>query len=311
MPRLNMDGSSYLREHEDRLAWIMGSSRSGSTWLLRMLRRLPAVVGVDDPHLGHHLGVWRPAPIAWATATQRPELTTLTELKLDKPDYFFSERYRDAWMPQLRELVRARFGAQLEDRCPGGVNRPALVVKEPGSHAAETIFEAFPRSRLIFLLRDGRDVVDSWIDAYQRGSWAIDEGAFAVAPEGRLALVEWLSSVWSYRARAVGKAFDERARGDRLLIRYEDLLADPAHELGRICAMIDVEASADELRAIAERHSFANVDDAKRGEGQEVRAAAPGSWRHNLTPDEGRAMAEIMGAELAAFGYRAEPAAAA
>jgi len=51
-----------------RLAWIFGSSRSGSTWLLRMLSQLERVVPIDDPHLGHHLGVWRPIPLAWATS---------------------------------------------------------------------------------------------------------------------------------------------------------------------------------------------------------------------------------------------------
>ena len=298
-----MRHAGYLSDNERELAWIMGSSRSGSTWLLRMLRELRAVVGVDDPHLGHHLGVWRPAPIAWATATDRPELTTLNELKREKADYFFSDDYKDAWLPPLRDLIRTRFEAQIEERCPEGVERPVLVVKEPGSHAAELIFEAFPASRLIFLLRDGRDVVDSWIDAYQRGSWAIDEGAFAVAPEGRLALVEWLSSVWAYRARAVGAVFARRDESDRILIRYENLLAEPARELERICETIGVRPEPGELAAIAERHAFSNVDDAMRGEGQEIRAAEPGSWRHNLTPDEGRAMEEIMGAELTAFGY--------
>lgn len=301
-----MDGAGYLREHETRMAWIMGSSRSGSTWLLRMLRELRAVVGVDDPHLGHHLGVWRPAPIAWATATERPELTTLTELKREKDDYLFSDRYRDVWMPALRDLVRARFGAQLADQRDPDASGPVMVIKEPGSHAADLIFDAFPRSRLIFLLRDGRDVVDSWIDAYQRGSWAIDEGAFAVAPEGRLALVEWLASVWAYRARAVGRAFEGREPDARIMVRYEDLLADPAGRVASICELIGVEADGDELSSVAERHAFTNVDDRQRGEKREIRAAAPGSWRQNLTPDEGRAMEEIMGAELEAFGYRTE-----
>src|SRR5918998_4204719 len=114
----------YLTDHEEQLVWIMGSSRSGSTWLLRMLRELPAVVGVDDPHLGHHLGVWRPAPIAWATAVERPELTTLNELKREKDDYFFSDHYKDSWMPALRELVRTRFGAQLESCRPAAGGRP-------------------------------------------------------------------------------------------------------------------------------------------------------------------------------------------
>ena len=54
---------------EDHLAWIFGSSRSGSTWLLRMLSSLDAVVPIDDPHLGHHLGVWRPISLAGARAS--------------------------------------------------------------------------------------------------------------------------------------------------------------------------------------------------------------------------------------------------
>jgi hypothetical protein len=309
MAAAEMVGARYLRESEHRIAWIMGSSRSGSTWLLKMLCELPALVGIDDPHLGHHLGVWRPQPIAWATATQRPELKTLTDLKRDKPDFFFSDRHRDAWLPALRDLIRARFGAQLEEQSVTG--SPRLIVKEPGSHAAELIFDAFPGSRLIFLVRDGRDVVDSWMDAYQRGSWAIEEGAFAVAPEGRVALVEWLSSVWAYRTRAVATVFGELPDNARILVRYEDLLGSPAHELARICDMLELEADPGELAATAARHAFDSVDDAERGEGREIRAAAPGSWRRNLHQDERRAMEEIMSAELSALGYRIEYAAAA
>jgi hypothetical protein len=74
---------------EQQLTWIFGSSRSGSTWLLRMLSELEGVVPIDDPHLGHHLGVWRPIPLAWATVDgDLPELTTLLELKAQEPGYF-------------------------------------------------------------------------------------------------------------------------------------------------------------------------------------------------------------------------------
>jgi hypothetical protein len=91
------------------LAWIFGSSRSGSTWLLRMLSELERVIPVDDPHLGHHLGVWRPIPLAWATAKDPPKLGTLADYKRQKRDYLFSDSYRDVWMPQLRGLIGARF----------------------------------------------------------------------------------------------------------------------------------------------------------------------------------------------------------
>src|SRR5262249_54703061 len=161
-----------------RLAWIFGSSRSGSTWLLRMLSELERVVPSDDPHLAHHLGVWRPIPLASATAKNPPKLGTLANYKRRNRDYLFSDRYRDDWIPKLRELISARFEAQAgEDLADAGdVDRPIVVVKEPGSHAADTIMELFPESSLIFLLRDGRDVVDSWLDAYRDGSWATEEG---------------------------------------------------------------------------------------------------------------------------------------
>src|SRR5215216_8110349 len=75
------DNGFSLARSEDRLVWIFGSSRSGSTWLLRMLSELDDAVAIDDPHLGHHLGVWRPIPLAWATADHDPELTLLNDIK--------------------------------------------------------------------------------------------------------------------------------------------------------------------------------------------------------------------------------------
>src|SRR5687768_3629581 len=106
-PGRSRQGSATL--DEDRLVWIMGSSRSGSTWLMRMVAELDGTVAIDDPHLGHHLGVWRPIPLAWAAASERPELVTLDELKRDRPGYFFAERYADTWRPLLRELIAGRF----------------------------------------------------------------------------------------------------------------------------------------------------------------------------------------------------------
>ena len=103
-------------EIDPRIAWIFGSSRSGSTWLLRMLSDLKGVVPVDDPHLGHHLGVWRPIPLAWAACEDPPELATLLDVKADEPGYFFADRYRDAWWDPLRLLIRARFEAQAPPR---------------------------------------------------------------------------------------------------------------------------------------------------------------------------------------------------
>lgn len=295
---------------EDRLAWIFGSSRSGSTWLLKMLSDLEGVVPVDDPHLGHHLGVWRPIPLAWAACDEPPELSTLLDVKAEESGYFFAERHREAWWEPLRELIAARFEAQAPE---AGVadheQAAAFVVKEPGSHVAPFLAELFPESKVIFLLRDGRDVVDSWLDAYSDGSWAIPGGAFPVNDEGRIPLIRWLSEVWAYRSRAVKQAYDARAEGDRIQIRYEELRGETEACMERICAMVGIDA--DRVPEVVEAHRFEKLPRAKRGRRSFTRQARPGGWRDNLSLAEQKAMHEAMGDALVEFGYAVdEPLAA-
>jgi hypothetical protein len=288
---------------EDRLVWIFGSSRSGSTWLLRMLSELDDAVTIDDPHLGHHLGVWRPIPLAWATADRDPQLTLLNDIKRDKPSYFFNERYRDVWEPALRELIVARFDAQARDRAAGRTRNPLVVVKEPGSHIADLLMSLFQRSQMIFLLRDGRDVVDSWLDAHRPGAWALEEGAYPVAHEGREALIRWQASVWTYRTGVVLRAYQAHDPERRVLVRYEDLLRDPARELGRICARFGIRVVPARLREIAHTHAYDRVPSDEKGASKEIRAASPGGWQRHMTPAEQRAMYEVMGERLVEVGY--------
>jgi hypothetical protein len=299
--------SFSLSEHEDRLVWILGSSRSGSTWLLRMLSSLDGVVGIDDPHLGHHLGVWRPIPLAWSTSEESPELGLLSDVKRDKPDYFFSDRYRDRWMPALRDLIGARFGAQIDASMDDDDDVPLTVVKEPGSQIASWITELFPASRLIFLVRDGRDVVDSWLDAYSADSWGMEEGMYALASHGRLPFIRWQSAVWRYRIDAVQRAYAAHPQDRRILIRYEELLADPARSLWRLCNELQIDCPPDDLDAVASDHSYESVPSEDKGNGREIRSAKPGGWRTNMSREEIEAMEEIMLPALRRMGYAALP----
>jgi hypothetical protein len=291
---------AQVSNFDERLCWIFGSSRSGSTWLLRMLSELDRVVPIDDPHLGHHLGVWRPIPLAWATEEELPELRTLPDFKRNRRDYFFSDRYRDAWLPALRELIRTRFEAQVEDE---GIDDPIVLVKEPASHVADWLLEIFPHSRMIFLLRDGRDVVDSWLDAYREGSWATQEGAYPLSERGREALIRWQASVWLRRTEVVQHAYAAHDPGRRALVRYEDLRRDPTAELSKICRVLRAHPSQERIDEIVAIASYERVPSAQKGDGQEIRRAKPGCWRESMTPAEQRAMHEILAPKLEELGY--------
>jgi hypothetical protein len=268
----------------------------------------PRVVAIDDPHLGHHLGVWRPISLAWGAAEEIPQLTTLPEVKADHESYFFSERYRDAWEPALTDMISRRFMAQVTAETPAGVapEHRVAVVKEPGSQAAGLLLSLFPGSSLVFLLRDGRDVVDSWVDAYRDGSWAIEGGAFPAAENGRVPLVRWLSSVWTYRTSVVLDAFESHAAERRVLVRFEDLRRDTCAELERIAEILNLTTAGEDLDRVAEIHSFERLPASRTGSGSVTRSGGSGGWRENLNADEQAAMLEIMGPELERLGYIAE-----
>ncbi|HEV2814013.1 MAG TPA: sulfotransferase [Solirubrobacteraceae bacterium] len=286
------------RPREGDLTWIFGSSRSGSTWLLRMLTEFDELLPIDETGIGHHLGVWRPIPLAWATCDDPPELSTFRTVKGSNPDYFFSDEHRDGWEPLLRDFVLDRLALQRD-----GDRR--FVIKEPGgSQVADWVMSLLPGSRLVFLLRDGRDVVDSWLDAYQDGGWITEDGGFPVAPHGRVAFIKWQATVWRYRTEATQRAYDAHAPDRRVLVRYEELLADPARELGRVLETIGLRVAPERVEEVAAKHAYEKVPAHERGAGKFVRSASPGSWCERLSGEEQEALLDVLGDSVRRFGYR-------
>ncbi|MDP9228956.1 MAG: sulfotransferase, partial [Actinomycetota bacterium] len=174
---------------------------------------------------------------------------------------------------------------------------------EPASQVAELLLELFPASRVIFLLRDGRDVVDSWVDGYRDGTWAHQGGAYPVSDEGRLALIRWQAAVWLRRTELMQRSFAEIEPANRILIRYEDLREEPAAALEDTCELFGIELARSQLRAVANANVYERVPSGEKGEGREIRRAMPGGWRENMSPVEIDAMHEILAGKLVELSY--------
>lgn len=286
------------------LTWIFGSSRSGSTWLLRMLRRHPDVLGIDETGLGHHLGLWRPIALAWDTP-EPPALTTFMKIKEDRPDYFFNEEYASIWRPALAEMFGKRLRAQVDGAQPDW-RRPGtrVVIKEPGgSQMASELLRLGEGSRLIFLLRDGRDVVDSWLDAYGEGTWASEDGAYVVTDENRIPFIRWQAAVWKYRTEALDAAYEAHDPARRTLVRYEELLADPEQVIAGLLADLGLDDDPALVAEIVAAEAHASVPENEKGAGKEIRLASPGSWRGSMSDEEVAAMEAEIGDSLRSHGY--------
>lgn len=318
------------RDLEPRIVWIFGSPRSGSTWLLNLLshplltddeaasgvRRLdapgadpPRTIPVNEPYVQDHLAPAFSLPVAGEGDVP---VSTLPEFRHAEPNYLLADRYEGAWRPALRSLVLARLAAQTQVvAAEQRMGRGPVVVKEPnGSLAAGFVMTLLPGSRMIFLLRDGRDVVDSMVDAQMPGGWLASPLAERAEQlqRDRLSLVRRESRMWVARTQAVRRAYDAHPAHLRRLVRYEDALADTEGVLAGLEAWLEVTRSARGRADALRWNDFASVPAEAKGSGKPLRAAHPGLWRANLTEAEQAAMHELMGSELAAVGYEVQPA---
>ena len=286
-----------LSKLETLLVWIAGSPRTGSTWLADLIADDRRCVRIREPLIGLHLGV-RSAAVAHVPEQQLVATPRILDLRKDE-HYFFAAQRSELWAPHLRKLILRRFSSYFRREAE------AYIVHEPnGSDGADIIMRSLPKSRLLFLMRDARDVIDSILDSYRTGSWL--DMAFGVGrdltPHDRLELIETESYRWLTRTRVVQKAFDEHDVRLRYYLRYEDLLSDTPSELAALFAWMNLALPAD-LDERVHRHSFGSIPEENTGPGKFHRAARPGLWSETWTAEEKRVCGAIVDSALRDYGY--------
>jgi Sulfotransferase family len=313
---------SELDELESRLVWILGGPRTGSTWLLELLTYpltpsaqspsgagmreqssvCPFAIPVNEPYLGMHL-----APIVSFGSGGVFTAAEARNLLGPDPSYFFAEDYADVWRPQLRRLVLERIAAQAEVASrEHGLQRPLVVVKEPnGSHAAPILTSTLPRSRVLFLLRDGRDVLDSLADAESPGGWleAGSEAAGVTPADSRIEFFRTNAWLWVHRIAAVQQAVAAHPAELSMTVRYEDLRRDTAPVLRDIVGWLGVELDETAVGEAVAATSFEDYPPEAKGPGKPLRVASPGHWRESMSEAEQETITAVMGDKLGELGY--------
>jgi hypothetical protein len=248
--------------------WVFGSGRTGSSWLTFMMGALHDHTRWNEPHVGYLFG---------HTYYER------SEARQDRKHFVLSDGFEDLWMGCARHLVLGGGAARFPERTEGGY----LVIKEPhGSMGAPLLMRALPESRMIFLVRDPRDVISSALavtfvpkggrDRSGRVEKAEQRPEEFVFDRARRYLRDITRSREAYEAHAGLKSF----------VRYEDLRVNTLQEMKRIYADIQVPVDAEELARVVERRAFENVPEEKKGTGTIRRKAKPGGWREDLTPEQ-------------------------
>ncbi len=213
------------------VVFIVGSPRSGTTWLQRLLASHPRVKTGQESHLfsqylAPQLRRWRKA----IERTSDPEFQGRSGLGLG--GYLSEEQF----LTLLRLYV-------VTMRHAAGVRAGDLFLEKSPSHALvmPEIRTVLPRSRVIHLVRDPRDVVASLVAA-SRGwgsKWAPSEAGKAAA-------------VWVRHVEAVREAAAALTPEAFIQVRYEDLSADAPDTLRTLREFLGLDWSESQIARAVE-----------------------------------------------------------
>jgi hypothetical protein len=266
----------------ENVVWIFGSPRTGTTWLSQMMA---APKGNE---------LWREPQFGLVLALRN--LVVNREYRLSKRYFLLSDSYKEVWLDSMRNLFLDGAVARFPN-----LDR-LLVVKEPNaSMGAPLVMEAFPESKLVFVIRDPRDVVASQLDASKEGSWREGKGfQTSLFDTGEGDIVEQLARQYVINVNAVKEAYESH-KGSKSRVRYEDLRRDPFTVLGRIYDDLDLEIGTTQLRDSITEYAWENIPEERKGPGKSRRKATPGGWREDLTPEQAKTVERITAPLLEEF----------
>jgi len=219
---------------EKNLVWVFAAPRSGTTWFaVELLSHQTHVM--DEPYIGTHLAGPFGLNILGSKKRSSKGRPVVIEEHKNRPDYFFSDNFEKAWKFYMRKFILNRIYFQFKDITK------KIIIKEPnGIMGGDTIIECLPKSKIIIMFRDGRDILDSLLDARTSGGWLTDRGP-TILQEKRIPFLKLEAKLWVTRMNILKKLKQCHPAELTYSLKYEDLRKNTIVELEKIYKFIEIE----------------------------------------------------------------------
>lgn len=261
------------------LIFVMGCPRSGTTWLQMLLSSHPRIKTGPESHIFD--GIVGPQLRKW-----EGDLRSAKEGRPPNglPSYFNEVEFKEL----LRSYVHELFGPITKR-----LRQNELFLEKTPNHALfiPEIVELFPSSRIVYILRDARDVVASLLRSH--AGWGKHWAPSNVWRAARM---------WTRYTEAQISAVKSFGGSRLFVVRYEELRESPIKSLQRILDFLDLEwGETDVLSAVSrcsaeslKRNGMTQIP--VRGESAKnagaflrlpdgfVGNATTGNWRRSLSP---------------------------
>jgi hypothetical protein len=284
--------------------FVVGCPRSGTTWITSILAAHPRVINAAESHayatiLGPFVERGLRGNRGWRRVLTRYDL-------LEKRGWNVGvHRYIDR-RTLCEFIVNARSRADWSDEqaaehvigwildhffaARGGTASELLVEKTPAHlFQARRILRAFPRARIVEVVRDGRDVCASMQRLAAHEWWP---------PRERRAQIEtWRRHV---ECGAALRA-DPACAGRIVQIRYETVRSEPALAISRLFTFAGLDTSPEQIADIVAATDIARSGPAA---GSKVpQRGLVGGWREQFTTEDTALFARLAGEALRDAGY--------
>lgn len=297
--------------------WVFSTARSGSTWLsLDLLCHDHRNRPIDEPGIGKMF-----APFEWEAERfydiyrraayiesgmefdgHRGARSDQLLLPVFERSFTYTGQENRIWSKQnwpmyMAFLKEAVFRLVMNEW--GMIDYNQVVFKMPNdSHAADVIMQAFPESFMVFLIRDGRDVMKSRFSPF-----ASADLAETIDPSMRLHAIAFYSHFWNFQVDIMSAAFLAHSPERSLIVSYEDLRRDTAGQLRVIFDRIGRVITDAELADLVERTTLENLPDDQKGPDKQRQTGEIGGFRSVFSYYEIELMEAIMGHNLQRFNY--------
>jgi protein-tyrosine sulfotransferase len=280
-------------EHDERLKpiFIIGSGRSGNT-LMRAL--LVAQGEIAIPPESYVLGsamreFYRYSYLPWHLLARlglsrfesHPQFHTWG---LDMPPVYQQALHLERAQQNFACLIDVLYSSYAKQHQPQahrwGDKTPINTLY------LEDILQVFPHAQFIHMLRDGRDVVASYLQ-----SGLYDDLSAAAQ--------RWLDAV-----EAASQLGERQGKAGYLLVRYEDLVHTPVQVMQETCVFLEIQYRAEMLDFWQQAD---RLGDSYQNHHQKIHSPIQtdsiGNWRRKLSEQQQEQVQQFLGSKLAALGY--------
>lgn len=289
-----------------KLHFVIGTGRCGSSLVHEILSRhedVGFVSNLDDnlPQLRLHgrlnnsLYHWTKGSLT-RKGTLRFAPSEAYRLITREASPIYANSSRNLRATDITPWLRRRFVRFFEERWKSQ-GRSCFLHKYTGWPRIAFFSDLFPHARFVHIVRDGRAVANSWLQmGWWGGYWGPEHWPWGSLEDSEMR--EWQQYDCSYVAlaglcwRRLMEAFELESdciRADRyLLVRYEDIVADPVGQLRRIAEFVELPWSG-RIANVAER--------------LDLDASRKRAFDNDLSREQIDELMRIIGPKLSQYGY--------